>query len=295
MAALTEDVGPGDMAVAATVASGKTVLASVVTGRELVCAGLPLAGKALKRLDPEISVEIKESEGEPVPSGATLAKLNGNAGAILSGQQTVLNFLSHLCGIATNTRNYVDAISGTNARIRDSLNTTPGMRLLEQYAVRMGGGAYSRAGLFDAIVLTQAHIGAAGGIKAALDQAHSHASRLMNPLPLTAYEATGTVPAEMEAASLPIQLAIQNQAELREALSAGAESILLEDMQAEQVRRLVEVARNIRNDCVLEVAGEIPLEQAMEYAATGVDYIAPRGLTRSAALADLRMLVDGWE
>ena len=294
-AALTEDIGSGDAAVTATVFPERVVTARMVAGQELVCAGLPLVDKILSRVDPEISVETKVAEGRRVAAGAVVAEVNGNAGAILSGGQTVLNFLSRLCGVATQTRDYVDRIGGVVARIRDSRSTTPGLRQLEQYAVRVGGGTNSRAGLYDALGLTQEHIRAAGGVKAALDQAHSHASRLMTPLPLTAYEATGTVPSETEASSLPIQIAIQDEQQLREALSAGADSVLFEEMSPQQVRRLAEVARNIRHDCVLEVSGEIPLELVGAYAATGVDYIAPRGLIRSAPAVDLRLLVDGWQ
>lgn len=294
-AALAEDVGPSDAAVVATVTSARAGTARIVAGQELVCAGLPLVDKILSRLDPEISVETKVPEGQRVRSGAVLVEISGNADALLSGEQTVVNFLSRLCGIATLTSEYVDRISGAGAKIRDSRNTTPGLRQLEQYAVRVGGGTNHRLGLFDAIVLTWAHIRATGGVKAALDQAHSHASRLMNPLPLTAYEATGAVPSEAEASSLPIQITIQDEQRLREAMSAGAESILFEDMSPEQLQRLVEVARRIRHDCVLEVFGEIPLEHVGAYAATGVDYIAPHGLIRSAPPADLRLLVDGWQ
>jgi nicotinate-nucleotide pyrophosphorylase (carboxylating) len=218
--------------------------------------------------------------------------LSGNAGAIFTGERTMRNFLTRLCGIATRTRQFVDRVSGTGARISDSRNTAPGLRQLEQHAAKMGGGTHRYSGLFDAIVLGRMHVAAAGGIKAALDQAHSHASRVMNPLPLTAYEATGTVPPDGDAHSLPIQIVIENEAELQEALSAGAESILFEDLPVERVGSLTQMAHRMRPQCTVEISGDIPLERVRAYAESGVDYISPVGLTAAAPAVAIRLLVD---
>ena len=290
--ALSEDVGSGDVTVAAIFSPAAALSGRIVAREDVVCAGLPLAEKILGRLDADVAVELRVAEGQSVLRGAALATVNGNAAAILTGERTLLNLLSDLCGIATLTRKYVRQIEGTRARIRDSRNTIPGLRLLEQYAIRAGGGTHHHAGLFDAIVLTHAHIIAAGGIKAALDQAHSHASRLMNPLELTAYEATGTIPADTDRMSLPIQVEIGNEEELCEALSAGAESILLVDTESQQAARLVAAARGIRPGCLVEMSGDISLTDARTYAETGVDYLAPHALTTAAASAKLQLLVD---
>jgi len=291
-AALGEDVGAGDATVAATVSPTTPATARIVALMELVCAGLPLMERILSRLDADISIELRAVEGQRVARGATLATLRGNAGAILSGEQTVLNVLSRLSGIATLTREYVDRIAGTRAKIRDTRVTTTGLRQVEQYAVRMGGGAHHHAGLFDAIVVTRAHVAAAGGVTAALDRAHSRASQLMNPQALSAYEATGTIPAEMEASSLAIQIEAGSEAELREALSAGAESILVAEMTAQQTAELVNVAHTLRPDCVIEYCGDISVTDARAYAEAGVDYLAPRALTTDAPWARLRLVVD---
>jgi nicotinate-nucleotide pyrophosphorylase (carboxylating) len=294
-AALGEDVGAGDATVAAIVSPTTSATARIVALQDVVCAGLPFVERIFSRLDAEVCVELQVMDGQKVAHDTNLATLNGNAGAILSGERTVLNVLSRLSGIATLTREYVDRIAGTGAKIRDTRVTTPGLRQVEQYAIQMGGGAHHHAGQFDAIVVTRAHVAAAGGVKAALDQVHSHASRLMNPLALSAYEATGTMPAEMECSSLPIQIEVGGEAELREALSAGAESILLMEMTAHKTRELVEVARGLRSDCVIEFGGDISVVDAIAYAETGVDYVAPRALTAGAPWARLRLLVDAFQ
>jgi nicotinate-nucleotide pyrophosphorylase (carboxylating) len=294
-AALTEDVGSGDVTVAATVSLSARAIAHIVADQDLVCAGLPLVERILSRLDPDICVELHSSDGQSVSQHAKLLTCNGKTGAILTGKQTVLNFLAHLSGIATRTRAYVRRIAGTHAQICGSHNSTPGLQRIEQYAVKLGGGTAARAGRFDAIVLDAEHIAAAGGIKAALDQAHSHASRLMNPLPLTAYEATGTVPPEIDAPSLSIQIAVGNEHQVREAVSSGAEAVLLRNMTPQQVRALVELARILRPDCRVEFSDDTTLDNVRAYAEAGVDFISPAALTRSATAAAVRLLVDSLE
>jgi nicotinate-nucleotide pyrophosphorylase (carboxylating) len=291
-ATLQEDVGLGDAGAAATVSPGASTNARIVTEQHLVCAGLPLVQKIFSRLDPEVSVELQASEGHEVPPGTFVANLSGNAGAILTAEQIVLNFLTRLSGIATATREYVKRIAGTPAKIRDTLNTAPGLRRLEQYAIHIAGGTHHRLGLYDSIVLKRSHILMAGGVRAALDQTHSHTSRLVNPLPLTAYEGTGTVPSDSDADSLSIQIEIGDESELREALSAGADSLLLNDQLPAQVSELVRLARELRHDCTVEVSGEISLDAVRAYAETGADYVSPAALIRSAPRANLRLLVD---
>jgi len=160
--ALTEDIGPGDVSVAATVSPNATAVARLIALENLVCAGLPLVERIVGRLHADILVELRTAEGQSVARDTTLLTVSGNLGAILSGEQTVLSFLSRLCGIATLTREYVRRVSGTRTRIRDTRITSPSLRQLEQHAIRVGGGVHHRAGLSDSIVLTRAHIIAAG-------------------------------------------------------------------------------------------------------------------------------------
>jgi nicotinate-nucleotide pyrophosphorylase (carboxylating) len=294
-AALAEDVGSGDESVTATVSLSATATAHIVAEQDLVCAGLPLVERIFSHLDPDISVELHSCDGQSVSHHSKLLTCTGHTAAILAGKQTVLNFLAHLSGIATRTRAYLERTAGTHAKICGSRNSTPGLRRIELYAVKMGGGTAARAGLFDAMVLDAEHIAAAGGITAALDQAHSHASRLMNPLPLTAYEATGMVPSEMDASSLPIQIAVGNEHEVREAVSSGAQAVLLSNMTPEQVRPLVQLARILRSDCRVEFSDDTTLDNVRAYAEAGVDFISPAELTRSAPAAALRLLVDSLE
>jgi len=290
--ALSEDVGAGNVAVAATIPTSTNRTAHVVTHQGAVCAGLPLAGRILSRLDADVLVEILASEGQRVEGGTAIATVNGSAGAILTGERTLLNLLSRLCGIATLSREYVRQIEGTRAKIRDSRVATPGLRRIEQYAVRVGGGVHHCSGLYDGILLTQAHVAAAGGIKSALDQAHSYASRVMNLPALSAYEATGILPSETDVNSLPVQIEIGNEAEAHEAMSAGAESLLLSATTARETGELVAAARALRVDCIIEISGEIALSEARRYAETGADYLSPRAITASAPWANLSLLVD---
>jgi nicotinate-nucleotide pyrophosphorylase (carboxylating) len=291
--ALAEDVGAGDVTVSATIPVGAAGKAHIVAKQELVCAGLPLAEKVFRALDVQMDLEFRARDGELLKKGQNILRLSGNGGAILTGERTALNFLGHLSGIATLTHKFVEELAGTNAKIRDTRKTTPGLRLLEKYAVKMGGGTNHRIGLYDAILLKENHIALAGGVKAALDQAHAFASSQMNVRAMTAYEAVGMVsPAVGETEGLSIQIEVRNEAELREALAAGAESVLLDNMSPEQARKCVEIVRGIRAECVVEVSGGITFENARAYALTGADYLSSGALTHSARAADMSLLVD---
>lgn len=293
--ALAEDVGPGDATVSATIASSTTGLAHLVAKQELVCAGLPLAEAIFRALDPDIRLERRAEDGQRANKGQDVLCLKGKAGAILTGERTALNFLGRLSGIATLTRQFVEQLAGTGAKIRDTRKTTPGMRLLEKYAVKMGRGTNHCSGLFDGILLTKKHIALAGGVKAALDQVHSYVSSQMSPRPTTAYEAVGHWPSQREASSLSIQIEVRNEHELREALGAGAETLLLDNMTPDEARACVRIARSIRPDCVVEISGGIMLESVRAYAETGADYLSCEALTQSAPSADFSLLVDALE
>jgi len=290
--ALAEDVGPGDATVSATIPANANGRARIVAKQELVCAGLPLAECIFRRLDPHMKLERPVEDGQLARKGQDVLYLDGKASAILTGERTALNFLARLSGIATVTHQFVEQLTGTRAKIRDTRKTTPGLRLLEKYAVKMGGGTNHRIGLYDAILLKENHIALAGGVKAALDQAHSYASSQMSPQATTAYEAVGHFPSPTEASSFPIQIEVRNEDELRLALGAGAETVLLDNMTPERARSCVRIARGIRPDCVVGISGGITLANARAYAKTGVDYLSSGALTYSAPNADVSLLVE---
>jgi nicotinate-nucleotide pyrophosphorylase (carboxylating) len=289
---LAEDVGTGDATVAATIPANALGHAHILAKQELVCAGLPLAELIFKKLDPRMLVDLCAKDGQLVKNGELLLHLSGKAAAILTGERTALNFLGRLSGIATLTRRFTQQLDGTRAKIRDTRKTTPGLRLLEKYAVKKGGGTNHRIGLYDAVLLKENHIALAGGVKAALDQAHAFAAAQMQPRAMTAYEAVGTTPSPAEAASLPIQIEVRNESELREALGAGAASVLLDNMTPEEARRCVKIARELRADCIVEISGGITLQNARAYAETGADFLSSGALTHSAPAADVSLLVD---
>jgi nicotinate-nucleotide pyrophosphorylase (carboxylating) len=290
--ALAEDVGTGDATALATVPASAKAEAHILARGETVVAGLPLAKEVFVELDSAIHVDYLVRDGDLAAKDAVLAKITGPARAILTGERTALNFLAHLSGIATLTHQFVERLAGTKARIRDTRKTTPGLRLLEKYAVRMGGGANHRIGLYDAILLKENHIALAGGVKPALDQAHAYAS-LHTPLDeITAYEAVGHAPESIVANSLAVQIEVRDERELREALDAGAQAVLLDNMTPEQAKHCVEVVRGIRPECIVEISGGVTLDSARAYALTGADFLSSGALTHSAPAANLSLLVD---
>lgn len=290
--ALEEDIGTGDASALACIPAASVAEARIVARHGLVCAGLPLAAEVFRALDARISAELSAAEGETAAPGRVLMHLSGSARAILTGERTALNFVAHLSGIATLTRRFVQQLAGTQTKIRDTRKTTPGLRMIEKYAVRMGGGTNHRMGLYDAILLKENHIAVAGGVPQALAQAHAFASLRARPQETTAYEAVLPGGANDEAAPLPVQIEVRNEAELREALGCGAESVLLDNMAPPEARRAVQLARALRPECIVEISGGITLANAAAYAATGADFLSSGALTHSAPAADLSLLVD---
>src|SRR5712691_5290596 len=293
--ALKEDIGSGDVTLMALVPRPASARARIIAKQELVATGLPIAERVFRALDAGMVFTVLAHEGTAVRDGETLAELSGSAAAVLSGERTALNFLARLCGIATLARKFVDALAGTRAQIRDTRKTTPLLRTLEKYAVRTGGGANHRFGLYDAILIKENHIALAGGVKAALDHAHAFAAQAGDAgREMTAYESyrpAGTKPLGQQALP-PVQIEVRNEAELREALSCGAEAILLDNQTPAEAARLVSMARRLRPDCVIEISGGITLSNARAYAEAGADFLSSGALTHSAPAADLTLLVE---
>ncbi|HEX8881172.1 MAG TPA: carboxylating nicotinate-nucleotide diphosphorylase [Candidatus Acidoferrum sp.] len=294
--ALAEDIGPGDSTTAATTSPTAMARAHILARQTMVCAGLPLAANVFRALDPEMAVDCLHADGSFIEPGVRLVELQGNAAAILTGERTALNFLSHLCGIATYTRRFVEQLAATKTRIRDTRKTTPGLRLMEKYAVKAGGGMNHRFGLYDAILLKANHIALAGGIKAALDKAHTYVAP-HSPAPRTAsaYDAAGLDPEVVGPAPLEVEIEVRDERELIEALKSGAQAVLLDNMTPERAAECVKIARGVRPDCVIEISGGITLENAHAYAEAGADFLSSGRLTHSAPAANLSLLVDGVE
>ena len=264
-AALAEDVGSGDWT-AQLIAADTVAGAHVITRNDAVICGAPWFDLCLRKLDPAVAIEWAVKEGAQVRGGQTLVTLRGAARALLTGERSALNFLQMLSAVATVTRRYIDTVAGTRVKIVDTRKTLPGLRLAQKYAVRMGGGANHRMGLYDAILIKENHIAAAGGIAAALREA----ARIAPPGAWT-------------------QIEVENFDQLQAALAAGAKMILLDNMNTQQMSEAVKITAG---RAALEASGGITLENVRAIAETGVDRISIGSLTKDIKAADLSMRFD---
>ena len=257
--ALAEDLDGGeDITSVATVSGAERVIADFVARRDGVIAGIDMARAVLEEVGlKDISVFVQD--GDAVSAGKVLMSVRGDTRAILLAERTALNFLGHLGGIATLTSTWVKAVAGTSCKVRDTRKTTPGMRVLEKYAVRMGGGTNHRMSLSDAALIKDNHIAAAGGVQ----------------------EAFSRVRAQFPTAEIEIE--VDNLEQLAEVLPLKPDLILLDNMNPALCRKAVEV---VAGQCKLEASGGISLESAKEFALTGVDYLAIGALTHSAPVLD---------
>lgn len=263
-AALHEDLGrAGDVTSDAVITADAQAVAAVVARGDGRAAGLRAAALTFALLDAEISFEVLCPDGADVQAGATLAILRGRARALLTGERTALNFLGRLSGIATATRDMVACVRGTQARIADTRKTTPGLRVLEKYAVRVGGGINHRFGLDDAVLIKDNHIAAAGGITAAAERARANVGHM--------------VKIEVEVDTLP---------QLEEALACGVDAVLLDNMT---VQELIEAVRIVRGRCLTEASGSITMQNVAAIAASGVDVISVGGITHGAPWLDVAL------
>jgi nicotinate-nucleotide pyrophosphorylase (carboxylating) len=271
-AALDEDFSYGPDVTSATTVAGRTVTADVVAREAGVLAGVPVALAVLDLIGwyldgPaarwRVGRAVLVADGARIRPGDAVLRVSGPAPAVLGAERTVLNFLTHLSGIATATRAWADAIEGTGAVVRDTRKTTPGLRVLEKYAVRCGGGRNHRMGLGDAALIKDNHVAAAGGVAAAVRAVQS-----------------------ATAAGLVVEVECDSLAQVREALEAGAHFLLLDNMPAAALREAVAVARDYYG-VRLEASGGLKLANAREVAETGVDYLSVGALTHSSRALDL--------
>lgn len=266
--ALNEDRGTGDVTTIWTVTARARAEARIVAKASGVIAGLEIARAVFVRVDPRVELEAKVHDGDRVSLGDVVCTLHGPARAVLTGERTALNFLQRLSGVATLTRAYVDEVAGTNARILDTRKTTPGWRTLEKAAVRAGGGANHRYGLHDMVLLKENHIAMAGGIAAALEMV-----------------------ASQNRTRVPVEIEVRNLDELEQAIHAGAERVMLDNMTLDEMRAAVERARAGKRPPRLEASGNMTLDRVRAVAETGVDDISVGALTHSAVALDLSMQV----
>jgi nicotinate-nucleotide pyrophosphorylase (carboxylating) len=260
--ALVEDVGSGDLT-AALIPADACAEAQIVTREDAVLCGAAWFDEVFRQVDKRIRVVWLIKDGDAIRAGQTLCNANGPARGLLTGERTALNFLQLLSGTATRTRQYVDAVRGTKTIVLDTRKTVPGLRRAQKYAVACGGGQNHRMGLYDAILIKENHIAAAGSITAALEAVRNSAPR-----------------------DVSIEIEVENIGQLREALAANADRLLLDNFSVEELK--VAVAET-RGRAKLEASGGIDLSNIRAFAETGVDYISIGDMTKTVKAVDLSM------
>lgn len=260
---LAEDLGEGgDVTSKATIAADARFTAELAAREPIVVAGLDLAGAFFRAVDESVELDCLVSDGDAIESGAVLIRLSGNARAMLAAERSALNSLQHLSGVATLTRRYVEAIAGTGATLLDTRKTIPGLRALEKYAARMGGAQNHRMRLDDGVLIKDNHVAVAGGVGAAVEAA----------------KGAGT--------GLQVQVEVDSIAQIEEALAAGADRLLLDNMGPPVLRQAVAL---VAGRVPLEASGGVRLDTIRAIAETGVDYISVGRVTQSAPAVDIGM------
>ncbi|MFY9611335.1 MAG: carboxylating nicotinate-nucleotide diphosphorylase [Blastocatellia bacterium] len=263
---LKEDLGRGDITTQSIIRGGVRARGRFLAKQDFVLCGLEIAEAVFSTLDANIQLESRVYDGESISAGSEFAMIEGPAAVLLTAEGTALNLLQRLSGVATLTREFVDRISGTDARIVDSRKTTPGLRLLEKYAVTVGGGYNHRFGLDDGVLITDNHIALAGGVRRALELARGAAPH-----------------------SMKLEVEISSQSQLREALAGGAEVIMLCNMSAAELRESIAVIRKQSPTVIIGVSGAVGLETVREIAECGADLISVSAVTHSATAVDISL------
>ena len=263
-AALSEDVGGGDVT-AALVPASQQVRASVVAREAAILCGMDWVDATFRQLDPGIRIDWQARDGESILPDMTVLQLIGYARPILTGERTALNFLQTLSSTATIANRYVEAVAGTGCRILDTRKTLPGLRLAQKYAARCGGAQNHRMGLYDMVLLKENHIIAAGSI------------------------ATAIAAARRNSPDVPVEVEVESLGELDQALAAGADIIMLDELTLDDMRIAVERNRQLGGKAKLEASGSVTLKTVREIAMTGVDYISIGSITKHVQAVDLSM------
>ncbi|MDQ3509965.1 MAG: carboxylating nicotinate-nucleotide diphosphorylase [Actinomycetota bacterium] len=267
--ALREDIGRGDATSLSTVPEDTTARGRFLAKESLVVSGLEAARAVFFSMDERVRFESFAEEGERVEAGAIIAAIEGNARSILAAERVALNLLMRLSGVATLTGKYVEAVSGTDARITDTRKTTPGLRELEKAAVRAGGGVNHRSGLDDGVLIKDNHLAIAGGVSEAVRRAKESSPHL-----------------------LKVEVEVESMDELEEAFRAKADAVLLDNMSPEEVGECVERARREAPDVTVEISGGVNLETIRAYAESDPDLISVGALTHSAPAADISLEME---
>lgn len=262
--ALEEDWGYGDWTTDLCVPQETTATAKLIAKESLLVAGIDVAKAVFLKVNPDLEVLVYKKNGERAEKFELLMEVKGHARSILKGERVALNFFARMCGIANLAREYSDKIQGTNARLLDTRKTTPGLRLLEKSAAVIGGARNHRFGLCDGVIVKENHIRAAGGISQAV-------SRLMESLPPT----------------IKIEVETSNLKEVEEALEAGVDIIMLDNMNLEQMREAVQL---IRGRALVEASGNVRLDNVRDVAETGVNFVSTSAIIQAARAADLSLL-----
>ena len=263
--ALKEDIGPGDVTTDSIIDRDASAEGVVVAKEAGVVAGLAVAERVFRELDPDVEFEPAVADGARVVAGDRIATVRGRTRAILSGERVALNFLQRLSGVATATASLVARLEGSGTRLLDTRKTTPGMRTLEKAAVRLGGGENHRMGLWDMALIKDNHIAAAGGITAAVA-----AVRECDP-------------------DVPVEVEVAGRAELMEALAAGADRIMLDNMTVEEMREAVATARSHEPPPEIEISGGVTAESVGELGSLGADFVSVGAITHSAPSLDISL------
>jgi nicotinate-nucleotide pyrophosphorylase (carboxylating) len=277
--ALSEDIGAGDITTLATIGT-EPIRFAIIAKSDGVLSGLPVADAVFHTLDETIEAVHKIEDGQDFNKGDCIVEYFGNGAAILTGERTALNYLGHLSGIASLTARFVEKVKGTGVKILDTRKTTPGLRYLEKYAVTCGGGVNHRFGLYDMVLIKDNHISASGSVSGAID-------KVLDLAASGDFENSFGFPPD----ELIIEVEIENENQLREAIGRGISRLLLDNRSVEQLQSMVKTARSLADDIELEASGNVTIETVRQIAECGVDYISIGALTHSAPSSDFSLKV----
>ncbi len=267
---LAEDIGRGDITTSSTVPPDVRGVGRFLAKEDLVICGFEVAEAVFVHLDAEVGeIETQYSDGDEVTAGTVFGTMKGYADVLLTGERVALNLIQRMSGVATLTRAYVNAVEGTNAAIVDTRKTTPGLRLLEKYAVTIGGGKNHRMGLDDGVLIKDNHIALAGGVAEAVNAAKNTVGHLHK-----------------------IEVEISNWAQLREAIEAGADIVMLDNQTPDEAAKLVKMSRDLNPAVLIEASGGMDLDRVRSYAEAGVDLISVGRLTHSARAVDISFKIQ---